>query len=147
MKKTKSDLRAGSRDPNRVNHRKSAQIRPAMTREQKPNWPETHKPSPTPTRTAQPTYTFPSAQAGPSPTTRPKILRASRQPMPRPETAAHASPSGCATRHICSTTPLGFGGLSALRRLLALAAYSARETYFRPVWHHSDPPGLRFDPV
>ena len=99
--------------------KQETQLRPnpsAATRDQKSSWPETRKPNPIPdAHSPAHLQTFPFSP-GPIHHSRStqtldcnwKPARLTRQPSPRPETAAHASPSGCATCHVCSATPLGF---------------------------------------
>ena len=118
---------------------KTCKLSYGLTRQPRP---ETHKPSPTPTHTAQPTYTFPSAWVGSSPANNQKTRERPDNPRLDQRSLQHASPSSCATWHVCSATTLGSGGLIGLA-----AAYSARETYFRSVCHRSDPPGLSFGPI
>ena len=122
--------------PSRLSPNQKAQLRPnpsATTQEQKPNRPETRKPNPTPDAHS-PTHLhmFPfspgpvhHSQSTQTRDCNQKLACSTQQPTPRPETVAHASPSGCATWHVCSATPLD-GGFSAL------AAYLARKTCFRP---------------
>jgi len=142
-KKTKSDPRArlprpkpspthsSKPQPTTLSHpsclspNQKAQLRPnplATTREQKLSRPETRKPKPTPdAHSPAHLQAFPF-NPGPvhhsrSTQTRDcnrKPAHSTRQPAPRPETAAHTSPSGCAMWHVCSVTPLGFGGLIGL---------------------------------
>ena len=109
--------------PSRLSPNQKAQLwpnPPATTREQKPNRPETRKPSPTPDAHT-PAHLHVFLQPRPA-----HHSRSTRKPAPRPETAVHALPSGCAKWHVYSTTPLGSGDLigsavaSQLQRLIRL---------------------------
>ena len=121
---------------------------PATTREQKPNRPETCKPSPTPdAHSLAHLHVF----LQPRPTHHSRSTR----------TRALDLKTCASTRDRCTRVALLLCHVARLQRntprlwqlnrlgggFLAPAAYSARKTCFRPVYQRSDPPEFSFNPV
>ena len=134
----------GERESRRKNSLVIGWGRRSPTRDPKPSWPNNstlnwrHPRGPVASaQTRKPNYDL---------THHPRLQLENPHLEPRPLHTCCPLVVPCGTS--AALHPLGSSGLiDSDSSFSAPTAYSARETCFRPVWHHSDPPGLDFHPV